>query len=63
MAEPMRQALCDAQTSGGLLIAVSSEKADEMLSSLRESGVESAVVIGKIDEIEQGGAPCIHVDV
>jgi selenide,water dikinase len=58
VAEPMRLALCDAQTSGGLLIAVSSEKADEMLSSLLESGVESAVIIG---EIEEGGAPCIHV--
>ena len=62
VAAPMRLALCDAQTSGGLLIAVSSEKADEMLSSLIESGVESAVIIGGFDEVEQGGAPCIHVE-
>ncbi len=62
VAEPMRMALCDAQTSGGLLIAVSSEKSDEMLSSLHEAGVESAVIIGEIGESKKGATPCIHVD-
>lgn len=59
VADPVRLALCDAQTSGGLLIAVSSEKADEMIASLRAAGVESAVVVG---EMEEGDAPCIYVD-
>jgi selenide,water dikinase len=57
--EPARLALCDAQTSGGLLIAVSPEKAQEMLSSLHAAGVGDAVIIG---EMEQGPAPCIYVD-
>jgi selenide,water dikinase len=57
--EPMRMALCDAQTSGGLLLAVSSETADQMLASLHEAGVHAAVIIGKI---EKGDTPCIYVD-
>ncbi len=59
VAEPMRLALCDAQTSGGLLIAVSREKADQMLSTLRQVGVESAALIG---EILEGPACCIFVE-
>lgn len=57
--ESMRLALCDAQTSGGLLIAVAPKKAEQMLSALHEAGVEPAAVIG---EIAEGPDCCIHVD-
>ena len=40
--------LCDAQTSGGLLISVSAEKATELLRSLEKSGVLAAAQIGSI---------------
>jgi selenide,water dikinase len=40
--------LCDAQTSGGLLAAVSPEQAESLVSSLRARNVDAAV-IGKID--------------
>jgi len=59
VSEPVRIALCDAQTSGGLLISTSLQKADIMLSALYEAGVESAVIIG---EIEQAEEPRIYVD-
>jgi selenide,water dikinase len=59
VAESMRLALCDAQTSGGLLIAVSREKADQMLSTLNQVGVESAAFIG---EILDGPPCCIFVE-
>ena len=42
--------LCDAQTSGGLLIAVAVEKQDELLAELRSTGVADAVVIGRVTE-------------
>ncbi len=38
----------DAQTSGGLLIAVPRQSAEEMLARLREAGVEAACVIGRV---------------
>ena len=40
--------LFDAQTSGGLLIAVSQEKAHALVSALKAQEVESAVVIGRV---------------
>ena len=42
--------LCDAQTSGGLLISVPSHKADELVSQLRAAAVPVAAVIGEITE-------------
>ncbi len=39
--------LYDAQTSGGLLLAVSSEKADELLNHIRKKNFEFACIIGK----------------
>jgi len=36
--------LCDPQTSGGLLMAVSEEKADDLLAGLRAEGVPAAVI-------------------
>lgn len=45
----------DAQTSGGLLIAVKEEKADELLRQLRRRGVNEAAAIGEVLEEEPGG--------
>ncbi|MEW6685935.1 MAG: hypothetical protein AB1393_06995 [Candidatus Edwardsbacteria bacterium] len=45
--------LCDAQTSGGLLISVPKEKETELLRSLISKGVSGSVVIGKIIEDEK----------
>jgi len=46
--------LCDAQTSGGLLIAVPPERAERLLAALGQAGVESAVAIGQITPAPQG---------
>jgi len=57
--EPMRLALCDAQTSGGLLIATPAQNAERMLSALHEAGIGGAAVVG---HIEQDPACCVFVD-
>lgn len=46
--------LCDAQTSGGLLIAVPEARLDRLLRSLRAGNVPAAAVIGVIDGAGQG---------
>ena len=46
--------LCDAQTSGGLLISVPSQKTDELVSHLEAAGVAVAAVIGEITEGPKG---------
>jgi selenide,water dikinase len=43
-----RTVLFDAQTSGGLLLAVAPAKTDELVGSLRERGTECAAVIGRL---------------
>jgi selenium donor protein len=45
--------LCDAQTSGGLLISVPKEKETELLRSLISKGVCDSVVVGEIIEEEK----------
>lgn len=45
--------LCDAQTSGGLLIAVPPARLDSLVSALKQRGVSYAAVIGEVIE----GAP------
>jgi selenide,water dikinase len=40
--------LCDAQTSGGLLISVPGPQADALVDALHSGGVRSAARIGKI---------------
>jgi selenide,water dikinase len=40
--------LADAQTSGGLLISVASDKADDLMSSLADHGVSDARIIGEV---------------
>jgi len=46
--EPSQLVLCDAQTSGGLLIAVDPERAGELLAALAERGAEGHR-IGRLD--------------
>jgi len=58
VAEPMRQALVDPQTSGGLLIAVPASKLDGLLKRLRRARVMGAVV----GEVRARGARLLEVD-
>ena len=46
--EGARILLCDAQTSGGLLISVSPESTDPLLKELEAAGVKGAEVIGQV---------------
>jgi selenide,water dikinase len=52
ISEADRTVLADAQTSGGLLMAVAPEKADGLLARLRELGTPAAAMIG---EVTRGG--------
>ncbi len=47
--------LCDAQTSGPLLIAIDSQRADEFVNTLHLAGVSQACIIGTVQEKCQGG--------
>jgi selenide,water dikinase len=40
--------LCDAQTSGGLLLAVPPARTDDLLAALREQATPAAAVIGEV---------------
>ena len=46
--------LCDAQTSGGLLIAVSENSKEALLAELERRGVSSAAVVGRITDGTSG---------
>jgi selenide,water dikinase len=46
--EPMRLVMADAQTSGGLLIAVPEERAEQLLDALARAGVNRAAAIGRM---------------
>jgi selenium donor protein len=41
--------LCDAQTSGGLLVALPSDQAEKYAGRCRERGAESAAVVGRVE--------------
>jgi len=58
--ESVRIALADAQTSGGLLIAVPPERANPLVDALVAAGTQVAAVIG---ELEAGTVGEIHVEV
>ena len=45
-----RLLLCDAQTSGGLLISVPSQRVDALVSALREEGAACAAVVGRVTD-------------
>ena len=51
--------LADAQTNGGLLIAVAGEQAGDLLSCLHDRGVTAAAVIG---EVTAPGRGAIHLE-
>ena len=42
--------MCDAQTSGGLLIALPEDRKDALLAELQSRGVASAAVVGRITD-------------
>jgi selenide,water dikinase len=46
--EEAKLILCDAQTSGGLLISVTKNKAQKLLSSLKKRGVKSSSILGEV---------------
>ncbi len=56
---PTRLVLCDAQTSGGLLLAVSPERTDDLLAALQEQTTPAAAVIGEV--VAEG--PAGHITV
>ena len=46
--EPSKLLLCDAQTSGGLLIAVPEPRLDTLLAKLKSGGVDTAEVVAEV---------------
>jgi selenide, water dikinase len=56
--ELQRLLLCDAQTSGGLLIAVAPDRADDLVAALEAENTPIAVVIGRVVDAVPGH---IHV--
>ena len=52
-----RDLLCDPQTSGGLLVAVSSDAGDDVLAAIRDAGFAGAAAIGALE----AGRPEIRV--
>ena len=50
LTEEERLLMCDAQTSGGLLISVPEERAGELLRELEAGGVETRAVVGSVVE-------------
>jgi selenide,water dikinase len=46
--------LADAQTSGGLLLAVSEDRVDDLVGALQERGTPSAAVVGRLSEGDPG---------
>ena len=57
-AEWRRGLLCDPQTSGGLLIAVAHDTADEVLALARHLGFDRAAAVGRLD----AGAPRVVIE-
>lgn len=48
VAEPLQELCLDAETSGGLLIAVAEERVDALLADLESKGAPCAAIIGRI---------------
>jgi selenium donor protein len=53
ISQSMKMILNDAQTSGGLLIAVAKEKGDDLLKLLHQNGIISASKIGTVVELKK----------
>ena len=58
LSETEKLMFCDAQTSGGLLVAVPEKQAVPALQELKLQGIDNAVIIGRIT---QKGNGFIHV--
>ena len=56
MTEAEKLLISDAQTSGGLLLSVPQDKSMDFITKLRELGLESTSVIGKVVESEEIGS-------
>jgi selenide,water dikinase len=54
--------LCDAQTSGGLLIAVAPERSEQLVRGLRDRGTLCAAIVGHFETHREGGSPRIRVE-
>ena len=54
LTDQQRLLMCDAQTSGGLLISVTKDKVEKLLSELKISGVETRVIVGEITAENSG---------
>jgi selenide,water dikinase len=54
--EPLQLLLCDAQTSGGLLLCMPEERAEEAVRRLHDAGCGRAAVIGRLRASEKGRA-------
>jgi cysteine desulfurase NifS/selenium donor protein len=52
--QTLRYILCDAQTSGGLLISMSEQEANELIKKLNGKIMHQAVIIGKFTEKGEG---------
>ena len=48
LTEEQRLLMCDAQTSGGLLISVPKSRLDQLLTELETSGVQTRAIVGEI---------------
>jgi len=48
MERTMQDILFDPQTSGGLLICVERDRADDLLGELKEKGIGEAAIIGEV---------------
>jgi len=55
LTEPQRLLLADAQTSGGLLIAVARDRLDGLIADLKKRGTPAAAVIGTIVAADKPG--------
>ncbi len=53
ISQSLKMILNDAQTSGGLLIAVAKEKGDDLLKLLHQNGIISATKIGTVVELKK----------
>ncbi len=54
LADPDRLLLADAQTSGGLLMAVPEERTQELVAALVTAGTAAAAIVGEITDDRQG---------
>jgi len=59
IAEEVRKLMYDPQTSGGLLIAVVAQQAQELLDSLRDAGVPAAQIGRVLEPLIDRGNPAI----